>query len=147
MLRPLPLLLIVALAVSGCARLSQSRLNPANWFGPSRPATTAPPRAAAPDTRLPVAEVIDMALEPTESGAILRATGTMSGTGWHDARLVPVADAPGVLAYEFRAAPPPGGIGGGTQVIVVARSLGAGDLAGISRVEVRAQGNARAAQR
>lgn len=147
MLRPLPILLIAALALSGCARLSQSRLNPANWFGPSRPAAAAPVAVAAPDTRLPVAQVTEMAVEPTESGAIIRATGVMPGQGWHDARLVRMTGEAGVLTYEFRAEPPPAGIGAGMQAITAARSLTAGDLAGVSRIRVLGQENAREARR
>lgn len=147
MLRPLPLLLIAALALSGCARIAQSRLNPLNWFGPSRPAAPAPARAVVQDTRLPVAQVTEMVIEPTESGAILRATGTAPGEGWYNARLVRVPDAEGVLTYEFRAEPPPGGVTSGAQVIVVARSLSFGDLAGVSHVRVLAQQNSREARR
>ncbi|MBW7920726.1 MAG: hypothetical protein H3C51_01345 [Rubellimicrobium sp.] len=147
LLRPLPLMLVAALALSGCARLGQSRLNPLNWLGPSRPAAAAPVQAVVPDTRLPVARITDMAIEPTESGAILRATGVAPGVGWHNARLVRVADEAGVLTYALRAEPPPGGTGAGTQVITAARSLGLADLAGVTLVRVLGQENAREARR
>lgn len=147
MLRPLPLLLIAALALSGCARISQSRLNPLNWFGPSRPAAVQPVQQVVQDARLPVAQISDMAVEPTASGAIIRATGVVPGQGWHNARLVRVADAEGVLAYEFRAAPPPGGTGPGTQVITAARSVSVGTLAGVSHIRISGQQNAREVRR
>jgi len=147
MLRPLPLLLIAALALSGCGRLAQSRLNPANWFGPSRPAPAAPVQAATPDSRVTVAQVGTMAIEPTESGAILRATGIMPGQGWFNARLVRVDSGPGTLAYAFRAEPPPGGAGAGQQAITAARSLSHADLAGITQVRVLGQDNLREARR
>lgn len=147
MLRPLPLLLIAALALSGCARLAQSRLNPANWFGPSRPAAAAPVQQVVQDSRLPIAQVTRFVIEPTESGAILRATGTAPGQGWHNARLVRVQGEDGVLTYEFRAEPPPQGVTSGVQVITAARSLRQGDLAGVSRVRVTGQQNAREARR
>lgn len=147
MLRPLPLLLIAALALSGCARLAQSRLNPANWFGPSRPAATAPVQQVVQDSRLPVAQVTQFVIEPTESGAILRATGTVPGQGWYNARLVRVQGETGVLTYEFRAEPPPEGATGGVQVITTARSLRHGDLVGVSRVRVMGQNNTLEARR
>lgn len=148
MLRPLPLLLVVALALSGCARLAESRLNPLNWFGQSRTVpVTAPVQQVVQDTRLPVAQVHDMAVEPTASGAIIRATGVVPGQGWHNARLVRVDDAAGVLTYEFRAEPPPGGVGSGTQVITAARSVSNATLAGVSHIRVRGQENAREARR
>lgn len=147
MLRLLPLLLIAALALSGCARVAESRLNPLNWFGPSRPAAVQPVQQVVQDSRLPVAQVSDLVVEPTASGAIIRATGVVPGQGWYNARLVRVADAEGVLAYEFRAEPPPGGTGTGTQVITAARSVTRSTLAGVSHIRVIGQQNAREARR
>lgn len=150
MLRPLPLLLIAALALSGCARVAQSRLNPLNWFGASRPAAVQPVQQVVQDSRLPVAQVRDLVIEPTASGAIIRATGVVPGQGWYNARLVRVADAEGVLAYEFRAEPPPGGMGTGetgTQVITAARSVTQGTLADVSHIRVTGQQNALEARR
>ncbi|MCC7319367.1 MAG: hypothetical protein IT542_00155 [Rubellimicrobium sp.] len=149
MLRPLPLLLIAALALPGCARLSQSRLNPLNWFGPSQSAAAAPvpaPRATTYDLRVPVADVVAMAVEPTESGAILRATGTMPGAGWFNAALVRIADEGGTVTYEFRAEAPPAP-GAGLQTITVARALSDADLAGTARIRVTGATNSREARR
>lgn len=154
MLRPLPLLLAAALAATGCARLAESRINPLNWFGGSRPvAAQAGHVPLVPegqggtyDLRQPIAQVTDMAIERTDSGAILRATGLAPAQGYHNAQLVLVGRENGVLTYEFRVAPPPAPTGG-PQAITVARTLNAGDLAGITAVRVLAQANAREARR
>lgn len=157
------LVLLVSLALlPGCARLAESRLNPLNWFGNSRPVAITPEEAAArplvpagrgaavQDLRVPVAAVTFMAVEPTSSGAILRATGTLPTQGWFNAELVPVPAEDGVLAYEFRAEAPSGFAGEGapaTRTITVARVLDAADLAGVRVVRVIGAGNARESRR
>jgi hypothetical protein len=151
MTRALPLILALAVALPGCARLAESRLNPLNWFGPSVPSAAQGPlvpegASATYDLRQPVAQVTGMAIEPTVSGAILRATGVAPGQGWFNAQLVETGRADGVLTYDFRVEAP-AAPGGGQQVVTVARSLDAADLAGISVIRVQGQSNAREARR
>lgn len=159
--RSLPLILCAALAVTGCARLAESRLNPLNWFGGSQPVAAAaqvPTRplipegalAAVADTRQPIAEIAAMAVERTPGGAIVRATGLAPTQGWYNAQLVPVAAEAGVLAFEFRVEPPPGYEAEGspaTRTITVARALDAADLAGVTTIRVIGAQNARESRR
>jgi len=151
MKRALPLILAVAVALPGCARLAESQLNPLNWFGRSVPSAAQGPlvpegASATYDLRQPVAQVTDMAVEPTVSGAILRATGIAPGQGWFNAQLVETSRADGVLTYEFRAEAPPAP-GAGQQSVIVARSIDAANLEGISVIRVQGQTNAREARR
>ena len=151
MTRALPLILALAVALPGCARLAESRLNPLNWFGPSVPSAAQGPlvpegAAATYDLRQPVAQVTDLAVEPTVSGAILRATGVAPGQGWFNAQLVETAREGGLVTYEFRLEAP-ATPRGGQQTITVARSIDAADLAGVSVIRVQGQQNAREARR
>lgn len=161
MSRSLHLILCAALALPGCARLADSRLNPLNWFGgsqpvmvtgqmPTRPLVPPGALAAVADTRQPIAQVTEMVVERTPTGAILRATGLAPTQGWYNAQLVPVAAESGVLAFEFRVEPPPGYEAEGSpgsRTITVARVLDATDLAGIRSVRVIGLQNAREARR
>ncbi|MBK5928734.1 hypothetical protein [Rhodobaculum claviforme] len=101
--------------LSACAGVRQSAVNPFNWFGGSTSRTveaTAIPEggfAEVIDNRPAVAEVIDMAVEPAQGGAIVRATGLPPTQGWWDAELRPDGDlAPvdGELTLRFVLAPP-----------------------------------------
>ncbi len=108
-LRSLSIFLALALLLSGCARVSESRFNPFNWFGGS---SSEESRVAVPeesrDPRPLVADVTSLAVERTPTGAIIRATGLPPQQGWHGAELVLDGDGPvdGVLTYRFRAIPP-----------------------------------------
>ncbi|MEM8803240.1 MAG: hypothetical protein AAGF55_11965 [Pseudomonadota bacterium] len=109
-LRPIAVFLVTATVLSGCATVSESRLNPFNWFGSSE-SSEAP--AAAPvdvnaDPRPLVEQVTGLTIEVTPSGAIIRATGLPPTQGWHIAELVAVNDRPvdGVLQYRFHAVAP-----------------------------------------
>jgi len=156
MLRPLPMFLVVALALSGCARLAESRLNPMNWFGGQRSAgvaTTGEVRPLLPpggvivtDARQLIADVTEVSLERTATGGILRATGIAATQGWFNAELVAVALEGSTVTYEFRAEPPAGFEATGTQAsrqITVAIVLTAAQLAAVSQLRVVAAGNAR----
>lgn len=152
------ILIVTVLALAGCARLAESRLNPLNWFGPSLaapadPATrplVPPGQGGQYDLRVPIAEITEMAIEPSATGAILRATGIATTQGQFNAQLVLTGREGGVLTYEFRVEMPPlpqpqGAVP--TRTITVARALDVADLAGISVIRVTGQTNAREARR
>lgn len=162
-MRPLPLLLIASLAVSGCARLADSRLNPSNWFGsgggrtaaagterPREPLVPAGARALVVDARPLVAQVDAVALDRTPNGAILRATGTAQSQGWFNAGLVLTAIEGGTATYAFRAEAPRGFAATGSAAsrrITAAVNLDLADLEGVRRFVVQAAGNSRSTSR
>lgn len=95
------------LALAGCGRMRESRLNPLNWFGRARRARTAAtlkPNEAA-DGRLLIREVTEMQVEQSQGGAIIRAAGLPPTQGWWKAELVSETrgrpDEDGVLTYRF----------------------------------------------
>lgn len=100
------------LALSGCARLRASRLNPANWFeGANQGDTTGTTTPAEiSDGRLLVETVTDLTIEEAPGGAIVRATGLPRTQGWWKAELKSGTrgrpDADGVLTYRFLVFPP-----------------------------------------
>lgn len=109
---PIALLLVAALAVAGCGRIRDSRINPFNWFGRSAPAATVTtPAADQPaDPRALVAEVVAMDVTAQPGGAIVHATGLPPTQGWWRADLVAAnrgVPVDGVLSYRFVVEPPP----------------------------------------
>ena len=147
--------------LTGCARLAESRLNPLNWFGRSAPvvATTAdgqiqplvpPGQAAAQDTRVVIDQIVDLQIEQTSSGAIVRATGLAATQGFYSAELVLASSADGNLVYDFRVMAPEGFEAIGTEAsrrITVALELSVAELAGVRSVTVRGAQNARETRR
>lgn len=107
MTRALILALGCALTLSACARISESRLNPFNWFGDSEETTSVAVEVET-DPRPLVAQVTTLVVEQTPTGAIIRATGLPPTQGWFEAELVPQTDKPfdGVWSFEFRIVPP-----------------------------------------
>ncbi|MFV0514509.1 MAG: hypothetical protein ACK5MY_12915 [Jhaorihella sp.] len=123
MMKPLSVLLVTGLILSGCGGWSNSRVNPRNWFGSSQPvpveaATETNPlmpargglglfsRPAPVDSSLPIAKVTELRIEPTPSGAIVYAVGVASRQGPYATELRPVTTeeeaADGVMAFSFR---------------------------------------------
>ena len=157
----LTLILCLGLVLTGCARLAESRLNPLNWFGRSAPvvATTAdgqvqplvpPGQAAAQDTRVVIDQIVDLQIEQTSSGAIVRATGLAATQGFYSAELVLASCADGNLVYDFRVMAPEGFEAIGTEAsrrITVALEMSVAELAGVRSVTVRGAQNARDARR
>ena len=97
-----------SLMMTACARVSESRLNPLNWFGRDSEEEKVDTIEERGDPRPLVAEVTSLVIEPTPTGAIIRATGLPPDQGWYAGSLVPETDGPvdGILAYRFRAVPP-----------------------------------------
>lgn len=137
-----PWAMIAALALGGCATISESRLNPANWGRSADEAEVALPVVPA-DPRPLLPEVAALSADPTPGGIILRATARAPAGSW-DVALLPVADAPeGVLAYRLVGWQP---TGAGTMRVVAAVFIPDAALQG-ARIEVRAAAGSRSLTR
>ena len=160
MLRTTLLSTAVLLTLSGCARISDSRLNPFNWFGNSTETTAVAPadrrplvpegRGAIVDSRPMVQTITALSIDRAPSGAIVRATGVAPTQGYFNAELVEVGISNGVLMLEFRAQAPTGFKAQGSAR---SREINAGyiidttTLAGIRSVRVQSATNARTSGR
>ena len=149
--RALILALVAAATLSGCARVAESRFNPFNWFGGSTTEEVVTP-AETEDPRPRIAQVTSLVIEPTPTGAIVRATGLPPTQGWWGATLAPETDEPvgGEMVYVFRAVPPrdPQPISTvRSRELTVARSLSQQDLAATRTVRVIGARNALVARR
>ena len=145
--------------LAGCG--GDSGLNPLRWLGSrSETETLVPVEAAAlPDTRPLMYQVTSLRLDPTYTGAILRATGLAPTQGWWAGELVAEERAPAppgslaardVLTYTFRAVPPPGPTRVSTpqsREVVVGLTLTNRELAGVREIRVRGDRNALAVRR
>lgn len=104
-------LMAFPLVLASCG-ISETRLNPFNWFGGSEDATSAQPLEVVElrDPRPLVAEITQLVIERTPGGAIVRVTGLPATQGWHNADLVSAnpdgQPFNGVLSYSLRAEPP-----------------------------------------
>ncbi|MBY4891641.1 hypothetical protein KUL25_02555 [Rhodobacteraceae bacterium N5(2021)] len=141
-------LVTALLSLAAC----DSRINPLNWFGGDREQRiTVDPDAlgtgAIVDGRILAAEITQLAVEQTTSGAIVRATGVTPAQGYFNAELVLVEATETLLAYEFRVVPPLGSGAAGLQTISVGAELTVGELAGIRTITVIAQNNRRSVGR
>lgn len=147
------LVLVSILTLSACARVTDSRLNPFNWFGDDAVEETVTPTAVVDtDPRPRVAQITDLAIERTATGAIVRATGVPRTQGWHSAALVAVSDAPinGEMVYVFRALPPDAQQPVSTvrsRELTAARTLSVQQLAATRSVRVEGATNARTTRR
>jgi len=136
MLRKLGVLVVISVALTGCARVSESKLNPLNWFDRApeatagetvqrKPLVPAQAEVTIVDARVLIETLTSASLEPSGNGAILRATGiaarqgyfnaelvlvdiTTASQGFFNAELVLVDITNGVLTYEFRVERPTG---------------------------------------
>lgn len=156
MKRSVAAMLVVAVAVTGCARIRDSRLNPFNWFGKSQPVAEGlmPAEAAAPDGRLLADQILSMQVNRTATGgAIVEASALPPTQGWWNAELVaenggePVD---GVLTYRFMLAEPAGPRRVSTpqsRELTAAAFISAVKLEGTSRIVVQGLRNSRAAGR
>ncbi|MGY6411784.1 MAG: hypothetical protein ACXIUV_12285 [Alkalilacustris sp.] len=112
MTKPALAALAALMVLAGCGGVRQSALNPFTWFqgGASEPSIV--PEGgfrARTDGRPLVAQVTELAVEPAQGGAIVRAVGLPATQGWWDAELQPDGDlAPvdGELLLRFVVAPP-----------------------------------------
>ena len=92
------------------------------------------------DARVLIETLSSASLDPSASGAILRATGVAASQGFFNAELVLVDVTNGVLTYDFRVERPTGyeAIGpAASRQITVATLIDAAVLRGIKAVVVR----------
>ncbi len=128
MWRHLTVLIMCSLIATGCSRVADSRLNPANWgSGNSRPAQTDRGNSANPlipeDTSVsifkrnreevyegtPVDRIASLAVEHTTDGAIVKVTGITLQQGAYDVRITSESEGDpvnGVLLYDLKAIQP-----------------------------------------
>ena len=100
-----------------------------------------------PFTRSLVAQIVDLRIEPTAAGAIIRATGLPTRQGHFGGELVRVSEQDaeeGVLRYEFLLTAPFEETRSGprqSREILVARFVPARELAEVTAVEVSSASN------
>jgi len=156
MKRPIAVLAVSALVLSGCAGIRESRLNPFNWFAKSQEETLSKSvegENIVIDRRGLIDQVLTMRVERVSGGALVHAMGLSPTQGFWDGDLVaqnggvPVN---GVLSYDFRIQQPPGFERVSTQQsreVLVGLFVSDQDLAGVSQIRVVAARNARVARR
>lgn len=137
---------LVALSLlAGCAGLSQSRLNPLNWFGPRQSSVAEFSLERPADPRPLIEMIVEMKIEKLPSGALVRATGRAATQGYWQADLVVNdVDEDGNLVLDFRAIPAEVGAAVSTsqsREITVAVSLRADTFASAKRIVVRGAQN------
>ena len=169
--KSLTVLLIAGFTLTSCG-WSDSVVNPKNWFGGSEEVLTDAEAAEInpliPQKRLsilnkkeqpipvgdPIAQITQLRIERTTSGAIIHATGIAAREGAFGAQLTP--DTPdetaenGVLSYTFRVfypgAPTPFGTQR-TRQVTVAHSLSTQQMNGVRSIRVTGAENARESRR
>ena len=107
---PIAALLVATIAVTGCARVRDSKLNPFNWFGKSKSERVQVVEAVPGDPRPLVQQVTALEVARQPGGAIIHATGLPPTQGWWEAALLPVNDGVaenGTLTYRFVVSQPP----------------------------------------
>ena len=169
MRKPVTLLILATVMLTGCATISESRLNPFNWFGSSAPDPEAvanatvnpliPARRASifrddgPEVFAgrPIAEVTELLVERRPGGAIIRATGQANRVGPFDARLIrdEAASVEGALVFDLKALQQPGprSTNPRARQVTVGLWITDQDLQGISTITVRGDGDARSVRR
>ncbi|MFV2052968.1 hypothetical protein [Aliiroseovarius sp. YM-037] len=151
---PIIALSIAALLLSACG----SRLNPFNWFGRGQQEETltvgADGEAAPRDARPLVSQVIDLQIDRTPGGAIIRAVGLPPTQGFFNAELIAEnrerPDENGVLTYSFRLAEPFDFQRVSTQQsreVVVAREVSNIKLQGVRSIRVLGSQTSRISRR
>ncbi len=136
--------------LAGCAGLSNSRLNPMNWFGPRADSVAEFSLERPADPRPLIEMIVDMTIEKLPSGALVRATGRAATQGYWQADLVVNdVDEAGNLVIDFRAIPAQAGAAVSTprsREITAAVSLRADTLASAKRIIVRGGQNEKSAR-
>ena len=166
MRRFVPFVLCAALTLAACSTISNSSLNPVNWFGSStveataaaidpatgqiRPLVQVGGSAAPIDDRVLVPDITGLVIEQTADGAIIRATGIAPTQGYYNAHLVRVSFVDGVLTYELRANDPVGTEPTGSvasRTLNVATSVAGATLDAVRTVRVVGQATTRVVSR
>ncbi|MDN5788597.1 hypothetical protein [Pseudorhodobacter sp.] len=148
---PLIAAVCATLALGACSSIGSSRLNPFNWFGSSEPAQASDVDLSRPaDPRALVAQVIDMKIEQTVGGVIIRATGLPPTQAYWEAELVPRPVDDGKLVFDFRIFPPIFRANVSTprsREVTVAAFLSDIKLQGIRQITVQGASNGRTSRR
>lgn len=169
-------LLVSSLSLAACGGWRDSNLNPGNWFGNSRSlpvddgAPTEPTEAINPlipservgvfkrpeaeDPSVLIANVTELQIDPTPSGAIVRATGIATRQGAYSAELRLTSteeDAKaGTLSLAFRVIYPEDATPTGTEfsrTVHAAYSLTMDELRSVRTVRVTGRENVRESRR
>jgi hypothetical protein len=147
--RPIAALAVLGL-LGGCAGFSQSRINPMNWFAPRAAQETDMTVVAPADPRPLIEQIVTLQIEPTPSGALVRATGLAATQGYWSAELVVMGqNEDGDLLIDFRAIPAAAGAAVSTQrsrEITAAVSLRADTVASAKRIIVQGAQNSMSAR-
>ncbi len=153
----LALLVTLCVALAGCGRIRDSKLNPFNWFGRSAERTEQPVtkdgNTAPKDNRILVSQVTEMKVDAMPGGAIVTAAGLPPTQGWWDAELVADnAGSPvdGVMTYRFVVAEPPYAQRTSTpqsREVTAGAFLSDIKLATITEIVVQGETNARSSRR
>jgi hypothetical protein len=171
MRKPATLLILATVVLTGCAAVSESRLNPFNWFGSSQPDPAAMNPAESelnpliPARRIsffrnnqpeifagrPILEISELLVERRPGGAIIRATGIASRVGPFDVRLIKdeTASDKDTLVLDLKALQQAGprDTGPRARQVTAARWITDQQLRGIRTITVRGAENARSVRR
>ncbi|WP_162843581.1 hypothetical protein [Pseudophaeobacter leonis] len=170
MRKSLALILAGTLVLAGCGGWRDSRGNPGNWFGnsktapvpgsadpnvntliPQRRAKSIFARAEKEDLSVPVAQISQLRVEPTQTGAIIHVTAIAERQGAYkiDLRRLPDAEA-GTLEYTFMVLYPEAATATGTphsRTVQAAVTVSDQDMQGIRLIRVSGAENARETRR
>jgi len=170
MQKTLTVLLVTSLFLAGCGGWRDSRLNPGNWFGKSRSERVVTPEETNPlipqnrtgmfsrpereDVSVPIAQVTELRVEPTTTGAIVYAEGVAARQGPYEVELRPVTtpedEAEGTLSLSFRVVYPEAATPVGTEFsrkVHVAYSMTTQEIRDIRTIRVLGRDNARSTRR
>lgn len=172
MRKTFPLLLAATLGLGACTAISESRVNPLNWFGQSRSEPVAQVvntnplipksgglfsnrrKAEAVYVGRPFEQVTNLTIERVPGGAIIRATGLAARQGIYAVQLTPenIEELPvdGVLTYRLEGVRPTAQTAIGTKPtreVIAARHVTDQQLAGVQRIRVEGQLNAQVSRR
>lgn len=151
----------VLLTLTGCARISDSPINPLNWFGNSRNIAEAAPQDIRPltpqnrrvqivDGRALVQSVTSLSVDRSPTGAVVHAAGIAPSQGYFNAQLVNAGVSGDVLTLEFRAQAPTGPQPIGTaqsRQISAAYTIDLATVSAVRTIRVQAATNARTSGR
>lgn len=142
---------LVLTLVSGCSRISDSRMNPMNWFDrdTSESETTivqdVPPIIpvdkipAQPAERRALIENLEaVEVRDVAGGVLVTAQGRIARRGGFNLQLVREGVTDGILTLAFRVQYPQTQTAASTQLVTVAQFLSEKEMRGVRGVQVRA---------
>ncbi|MDF1718071.1 MAG: hypothetical protein P1U75_15560 [Antarcticimicrobium sp.] len=171
MQKPVTILLVASLLLAGCGGWRDSRINPRTWFGKSRSERVeAPAEAVNPllpkdrkgmfsrpdpvDLTVPIAEVTELRVEPTTTGAIIYVEGLAARQGPYEVELRPITtpeeQAEGVFSLSFRVVYPERATPLGTafsRTVRAAHSMTKQEIRDVRTIRVVARDNVRTTRR